>query len=151
MKKIIFALGFFFALLLNVNAQNDAIPDSIEQQKKAIQVATEWISMFYEVENTDSLMNISKIPFTVDNKEILHSNEELEAMYTSIIEDKSQLKTPKIKAEIYNEEHPFIEEFSSANFLLVMTFITEKEERTHQVLIFVEIDGDNYNVIGFQD
>jgi len=153
MKKIIFTFGFFFVLFLNINAQNDSIPhNTIEQQQKAIQVATEWISMFYEAENTDALMNISKLPFAINNEKISNSNKEIEAMYASIIEDKSQLKKPKLKAEIYKEEHKLIEGFSFVNFLLVFLTITEKkDERPESLLVFVEIDGENYKVIGFQD
>ena len=71
MKKIIFTFGFFFVLFLNINAQNDSIPhNTIEQQQKAIQVATEWISMFYEAENTDALMNIYDAKLKSDSMQI---------------------------------------------------------------------------------
>ena len=96
-------------------------------------------------------MKISKVPFVAENTKILHSNEELEAIYTNMIEQKSTLEIPEIKAEIYNKKYTLIEEYPTTNFLPVILAITEKESRTGHLLVFVEIDRGNYSVIGFDD
>jgi len=44
MKKIILTLAFISAITFNTAAQNDSIPQSIEQQKIAEKVAIEWLS-----------------------------------------------------------------------------------------------------------
>jgi len=102
MKKIALTLIVLFTVVLHISAQNDSIPHTEAQQKAAIKLATDWISMFYQVKDADPLMKITKTPFLLDGKEIVHSNEKLVEMYNTIIEDKSSQEFPEIKAEIFD-------------------------------------------------
>ena len=65
MKKLLLSVIILFTLALSASAQNETIPHTVEQQKAAKKLAANWFSMFYQVNDTDSLMKISKIPFLI--------------------------------------------------------------------------------------
>ena len=152
MKKSILSLILLFTLVYTVNAQDDYIPHTLEQQKAAKKLAADWMSMFYQVKDADSIMKISKIPFLLDGKEIINSNEKLIDVYNAAIEDKGSLESPEIKAEIFDRtKYKAKVEFSMINSLLVYLAITEKNERTQHLLVFIEVDENDLKIIGFQD
>jgi len=152
MKKITLTFVLLFTLILSVHAQNDSIPQTIEQQKAAMKVATEWSSMLYNSDSIESLLKISKIPFALDNKKIIDSKDELKEIYMSILEDKARVKLTNIDSEIYGYKYEIIDEFIPINVLHVMLTITENDkERSDQIVLSVEISGDDFKVIGLRD
>jgi len=58
---------------INLKAQNDSIPQTQEQQKEALNLAVNWVTLITEGKYVDSLMNISSVPFALDKKKILNS------------------------------------------------------------------------------
>ncbi|CAM4126375.1 MULTISPECIES: hypothetical protein [Flavobacterium] len=88
MNKTILTVILLITIICNLNAQNDLIPQTIEQQKKAKNIAEKWFTLLIEGENIDSLITISKIPFALDRKKILNSEDELKAFYNKVIEKK---------------------------------------------------------------
>ena len=151
MKKLILTFTFLCALILNVSAQNNSIPQTLEQQKIAKKVATEWISMFYQAKGIDSIMKISKTPFALDNKKILNTNEELKDFFTSIIEFKKNQKTLEIKSEIYDYKYEIIDELIPINVLHIMVDVTEDDKDIiDHIIVSVEISGDYFKVISLR-
>ncbi|WP_299781205.1 hypothetical protein [uncultured Formosa sp.] len=155
MKKPFLIFTFLIASTFNLSAQNNSIPQTIAQQKAAKNIAMEWIKLFYEVDNTDALLNISKIPFAVSNEQILNSESELKTLYKKIINGKSEITASKISSEVYSSRYEIIDKCIPINVLIIMVTLVEtdsdNETFSRSIGVSVELSGNNVKIIGLTD
>ena len=144
---LIFILLFTF----NVKAQNDSIPQTPEQQKKAINLAVKWTTLLTEGKHVDSLMNISTVPFALDRKKFLNSNDELKSFYLEVINLKGERELPKTTAEVYASKYEIIEKCIPINVLIIKIELIIDDSKSHTILVSVVISGNEMKVIGFSD
>ena len=151
MNKTILTSILLITFICNLSAQNDSIPQTIEQQKRAKNIAEKWTTLLTKGENIDSLINISKIPFALDRKRILNSKDELKVFYNKVIENKGRRIMPKISSEVFYSKYEIIENCIPINVLVIKITFLEENLKSEGVFVSVEISGNDVKIIGFSD
>ena len=151
MNKLISISIFLLVFTYNASAQNDSIPQSIEQQNEAINLATNWGDLMTEGTAIDSLVSISGLPFALDRSEILNSNEELKSFYVKVANNISEGAPLKSIAKIYDSKYEIIEDVIPINVLIVQLTMLEGNLKDDAVYITVNISGNDMKIIGFSD
>lgn len=151
MNKIILLSILLTTFFSNLNAQSDSITQTINQQEIALNIAQKWVTLLTEGENTDSLMVLSKVPFALDRKIILNSEDELKAFYNKIIEKKGKRVMPKISSEVFHSKYEIIEKCIPINVLIIKITLLDGDLKDEAILVSVEISGDNMKIVGFSD
>ncbi|AUC74955.1 hypothetical protein [Olleya sp. Bg11-27] len=151
MNKIILTSILLFTFICKSSAQNDSIPQTIEQQKTAKNIAEKWATLLIKGENIDSLIAISKIPFALDRKKILNSKDELKAFYNKVIDNKGKRIMPKFSSEIVYSKYEIIEKCIPINVLIIKITPLEGHLKGEGGLVSVEISGNDMKIIGFSD
>ncbi|WP_159023121.1 hypothetical protein [Formosa sp. L2A11] len=155
MKNSFFIFTFLIASTFNLSAQNDSIPQTLAQQKAAKNIAIECIKLFYKADNTDALLNISKIPFALSNEQILNSEAELKTFYKKIINGKSEITASKISSEVYSSRYEIIDKCIPLNVLIITVTLEEtdldNETFSRSLGVSVELSGNNVKIIGLTD
>ena len=151
MNKIILTSILLFTFICKLSTQNDSIPQTIEQQKTAKNIAEKWATLLIKGENIDSLIAISKTPFALDRIKILNSKEELKAFYNKVIENKHKRIMPKISSEIVYSKYEIIEKCIPINVLIIKITPLEGDSKGEGSLVSVEISGNDMKIIGFSD
>ncbi len=151
MNKIILTSTLLIIFSCNLKAQNNSIPQTIEQQKTAITLAKKWVTLLTEGEHIDSLITISKIPFALDRKKVLNSKDELKIFYNKIIKNEGKRIMPKVSSELFYSKYEIIEKCIPINVLIIKIILLEGDMKDEEILVSIEISGNDVKVIGFSD
>ncbi len=147
-KAIVIFLIIFTNSLI---AQKDTIPQSLKLQKQAIALAENWVKLVTERTALDSLMNISSLPFALDKKKILNTEDQLKSFYLKMFKEKGERKLSKVTSEIHSSKYEIIDNCIPLNILVVRLKLLVDETKKYSVIVGVKISDTNLKVIGFAD
>ena len=136
---------------MGTNAQIDSIPQSIAQQEKAIGLVTNWINLITVGEDIDSLMEMTALPFALDRRELLNSEEELKSFYAKVTEKIGKQTPPKVASRIFNSKYEIIEKSIPLNILIIEITVLDGDLKDDIVFLTVNISGDEMKIVGFTD
>lgn len=150
MKKLILLIHIFLLPALIFAQYNEEYTLSNEQEKRVIEVAGIWIEEIFKAEDVDKVMQVSDIPFTIDDEKIVNSKAELRMLYLGVFEEKGKRSIPKFEKEILEHVCKIESTCNPLNFANVRVFVREGEHKG-EAIVCVAIKDDEYKVVGFSD
>ena len=148
MKKNILKILFLVFPLFCFSQEIKPITLSEKDTKKATEVVKIWIDEIFKAESVDKLFQISDLPFVLDGKEVLNTNDELRKMYQSIFSNKGKRKIPKYEILFIDQELEIFDKYLPSNIIKAAVLVGEDKE---SIFIAIAVKGEKYKIVGFKD
>ena len=149
MKRIsLWMLGAFLILQTQTFGQNSPTSDL---GKEAVQLASYWFESISKAESIEKIMDISNVPFALDDKKLLNTYKELWDIYEEVFSSKGPREIPKYKASIYKTYNEIYENLIPLQYYIIQIDIKEGSYTDDVVMITVAVQNKELKVVGMTD
>lgn len=151
MKKLFCALFIVLSSCIYTFAQDKTSAISEDEKQEAVTVAENWFKALVLAQSVDSVLNLSDIPFAVDDKMVINSEKELEELFVGIFTDKGARKIPQFTANFERQVSKIIEDCIPVDVVIVKISLLSGRFQGDAVLISLSRRDNQFKVVGFRD